>query len=66
MNEDIPIDIVFILIHYYRNQSAKIVLNDASSECLQIEWGVRLGGILSPFLCKFHINSLINDISYMD
>ena len=40
--------------------------NDASSEYRQIEWGVRQGGILSPFLFKFYINSVINDISHMD
>ena len=66
MNEDIPIDIVFILVHYFRNQSAKIVWKDESSKYRQIEWGVRQGGILSPFLLKFHINSLINNIFYMD
>ena len=66
MREDIPIDIVFILMHYLRNQSAKIVWNNASSEYRTIEWGVRQGGILSPFLFKFYINSLIDDISAME
>ena len=66
MNEEIPIDIIFILLHYFRNQSAKIVWNDASSEYRQTEWGVRQGRILSPFLFKFYINSVINDISHMD
>ena len=66
MDEDIPIDIVFILIHYLRNQSAKIVWNNVSSEYHGIEWGVRQGGILSPFLFKFYINSVINEMSSMD
>ena len=66
LNENIPIDITFILMHYLRNQSAKIVWKDASSEYFPIEWGVRQGGILSPFLFKFYINSLINDISTME
>ena len=65
MNEDIPIDIIFILMHYFRNQSAKIVWNDASREYHQIEWGVRQGGISSPFSSKFYISSLISDISHM-
>ena len=66
INEEIPIDIIFILMHYFWNQSAKIVWNDASIEYRQIEWGLRQGGILSPFLFKFYINSVINDISHMD
>ena len=36
MNEEIPIDIIFILMHYFQNQSAKIVWNDASSEYRQM------------------------------
>ena len=66
LNEDIPVDIIFILMHYLRNQSAKIVWNDASSDDYQIEWGVRQGGILSPFLFKFYINSIINNISSLE
>ena len=66
MDEGITIDIVFILVHYLRNQSAKIVWNNVSSEYHGIKWGVRQGGILSPFLFKFYINSVINEISSMD
>ena len=66
MKENIPIDIIYILMHYFRNQTAKIVWSDASSAYFPIEWGVRQGGILSPFLFKFYVNSIITDISNME
>ena len=50
---------------YLRNQYAKVVWNEASSNYCVIESGVRQGGILSPFLFKFYIDSIIKDISIM-
>ena len=66
MKENVPIDIVFIIMHYLRNQSAKVVWNDASSDYRPIEWGVRQGGILSPFLFKLYINSVLDSISNLE
>ena len=59
--KDIPIDIIYFLMHYMRN----VVWNDATSEYSLIKRGVRQGGILSPFLFKFYIDSIIDDISLM-
>lgn len=66
LESKVPIDIVYIIMHYLRNQSANVVWKDASSKHFFIESGVRQGGILSPLLFKFYINSIINDISSMN
>ena len=50
---------------YLRNQYAKVVWREASSNYFIMETGVRQGGILSPFLFKFYIDSIIEDISVM-
>ena len=65
LEKDVPIDIVFILMHYLRNQQAKVNWKSASSRYARIESGVRQGGILSPFLFKFYIDDIIQNISLM-
>lgn len=50
LEHEIPINIIFMVKHYLRNQSAKVVWKDTSSVYLFIETGVRQGGILSTFL----------------
>ena len=59
----IPVDIILLLIHYLRDQRANIMWKNSYSNYCFIEKGVRQGGILSPFLFNFYINSIINDIS---
>lgn len=66
LERNIPVDIIFILMHYFRNQQAKVVWKNASSDYLVIENSVRQGGILSPFLFKFYIDNIIHDISLME
>lgn len=66
LEENIPIDLIYMLMHYLRNQSANVVWNDASSKYYNLEFGVRQGGILSPFLFNFYINSIVKDVSSMD
>ena len=63
LRKDIPVDIVLILMHYLRNQQVKVNWKDASSGYSWIETGVRQGGILSPFLFKFYIDEIIENIS---
>ena len=66
LDKDIPIDIVYLLMHYLRNQNARLVWKDASSQYALIEKGVRQGGILSPFLFKLYIDCIIEEIASLD
>ena len=59
----LPVDIVIILCCYLRNQTASVKWNNQISDYKNIEYGVRQGGILSPFLFNFYINHIINNIS---
>ena len=53
-------------MHYLRNQSARIIWNNIKGEYINIEKGVRQGGILSPLLFKLYIDDVLNDISNLD
>lgn len=66
LDKGIPLDIVYIIMCYLRNQYAKVVWKDASSKFFLIEDGVRQGGILSPFLFKLYVDDIIGNISDMD
>ena len=39
LEKDIPIDTVYLLMHYLRSQNARVVWKDASSQYALIEWG---------------------------
>ena len=58
-----PHDIVLFIWRYLRNQTASIRWNDKFSGYRTIEWSVRQGGIISPFLFNFYINTIIDEIS---
>ena len=62
----IPHDIVLIVLQYLRNQKAQIVWNGEMGEYINIEKGVRQGGILSPLLFKLYIDDVLNDICNSD
>ena len=66
LKSNIPIDLVLIILRYLRNQQANIRWKGSLSIYYIIEKGVRQGGILSPFLFNFYINSIIEEISDMD
>ena len=65
LDKGIPSDIIYILMNYLRNQYAKVLWKEASSSVFEVENGVRQGGILSPFLFKFFINDIIEEIANM-
>ena len=51
-----------MILHYLRNQKACVKWHNSSSNYMFIEKGVRQGGILSPFLFNFYINSIIEEV----
>ena len=58
----IPPDIVLFILHYLRNQKARIVWNGEKGNYINIEKGVRQGGILSPMLFKLYIDDILSEI----
>ena len=66
LDRKIPPDIVLLLMHYLRNQTARVFWNNYKGHYVYVEKGVRQGGILSPFLFKLYIDNLISVISNED
>ena len=62
----VPADITLMIMHYLRNQLAKVKWQQSTSQYYFIEKGVRQGGVLSPFLFNFYINDIIENISTLD
>ena len=63
IQENIPPDIILILLNYLRNQAARVCWNEAKGDYVNINKGVRQGGILSPFLFKLYLDKVLGDIS---
>ena len=53
-------------MNYLRNQTARVVWGGEVGEYHSVDEGVRQGGILSPFLFKLYIDTLISEISKME
>ena len=66
LSSGLPVDIIFMLMHYLRNQQANVNWHDTSSPYHYVETEVRQGGVLSPFLFNFYINEIIDDISNLE
>ena len=66
LDRDLPIDIILLVMHFLRNQIAKIVWDGEYGTYHIINEGVRQGGILSPFLFKLYIDSMIREISELE
>ena len=58
----IPPDIIYLLLHYMRNQRARVLWNGEKGQYLYIDKGVRQGGILSPTLFKLYIDHILEEI----
>ena len=66
LDKDIPCNLINILMSYLRNQTASVSWNNCFSNFRYIEFGVRQGGILSPFLFNFYINNILERLSVLD
>ena len=66
LNSNVPIDITLLMLHYLRNQKATVKWKSTCSKYNFIEKGVRQGGILSPFLFNFYIDSIIENVVSTD
>ena len=67
LSSGLPIDICLLLVRYLRNQRASVRWGSGGGEgrCRFVERGVRQGGILSPFLFKLYIDSVLRKITNM-
>ena len=63
LRKNIPPDIIFFIMFYLRNQTARILWHGTGGSYRRIEKGVRQGGILSPFLFKLYIDEALAEIS---
>ena len=63
LRRGIPPDIALILLHYLRNQTARITWNNKFGCYHLIEKGVRQGGVLSAFLFKLYMDDLVKQVS---
>ena len=66
LSRNIPPDMVLFLMSYLRNQKARVVWNGICGKYLTVEEGVRQGGILSPFLFKLYMDTLIRNVNKLD
>lgn len=66
LNRNVPPDLVLLIMNYLRNQTARVVWGREAGGYHLIDEGVRQGGILSPFLFKLYIDSLVTEISSME
>ena len=62
LKKKLPPDIILFLMHYMRNQKARVIWKGVSGEYVNVEKGVRQGGILSPFLFKMYIDDILMEI----
>ena len=62
----IPPDVIYLLMHYIRNQKARVLWNGEKGQYFYIEKGVRQGGILSPMLFKLYIDHILKEILEMN
>ena len=62
LRKNIPPDIVFFMMLYLRNLTARILWNRTKGLYHNIEKRVRQGGILSPFLFKLYIDEALTEI----
>lgn len=66
LDRNISPDIVLIIMNYLRNQRARVLWKNKHGMYNDVNYGVRQGGILSPFLFKLYIDNVINHISDMN
>lgn len=66
IEKNIPSDLILLIMHYLRNQKANVKWQGEQGGYHYIEHGVRQGGVLSPFLFKFYINSVLTSVNSSD
>ena len=66
LKKNIPPDLVWILLKFLRNQTAVVKWGNTYGDSVYLELGCRQGGILSAFLFKVYIDSILESLSKVD
>ena len=63
IKQNISLDLILTILHYLRNQTARVCWKDIKGDYKYVDKGVRQGGIQSPFLFKLYIDDILNKLS---
>lgn len=63
MNKHVPVNIIMLLVNWYRNSSATVNWNGTFSSSYRLLAGVRQGGAFSPVLFATYVDCLIQTIA---
>ena len=66
LSKRVPLCFVNIMIDWYSKLYIVVIWNDAESAVLHVRSGVRQGGVLSPILFNFYVNSLVCHLKNSD
>jgi len=65
MDRNVPLVILNVLVYWYSMCSAVVRWDSMFSTVVQLQCGVRHGGVLSPVLFALYVNDLILALSWL-
>ena len=57
----IPIELLIVLENWSSSSDACVKCKKVWSNCFQVNFGVRQGSVLSPYLCNISLDDRLND-----